>query len=825
MKIKYFVLSVFVAATTMLFAQTVRNPTPEVFVTSRDSLSQLKAVLIVGPIQDGTADAIKETQKIADILRNAGVCVIELYEPDANWNEIIEASWGANIFFYRGHGTNFGKNGTTGGLVLSNDEFISSEQIEKYLNLAENSLIIFQSVCRGAGSSAGDNFDIGIKEATQRVGDYSNPFIKSGSQGYIAFNTNHTIWVLRLFFNKKNLQEIYDETLSYNAKTEFSGNYSGYDNFKIFVSSKPPTSGKATRISYINGIRKVEEIPSIKTYDQAYVGNPEFSIDVMLNNEFCSFHGSLLYAEFISKASEFELKHHYFEAFTAQRQALLCSDAPPISDSKQIVIEIYQKLRKYEKLHKPYTALDYMSNPVKNRALAYKGAQYFVVDNMGNPVGANRFKNLLGSGALGFCFIENGKYGITDINGNVVINAIYDVVQIYGDSVFQLYYNGTMPYLEKNIQVLPANNQDTAWRTNLNIAIFNKHYGIVNRKGEIMLNYQFDTIYWACNRQWLIVEREGKYGIFNPDKNMMLKACAYEKIPVFEKDFIIISQNKNGYLYNGVLHRNGKTIVPVQYDYVQEVASGEFMAYQKTKDRYSYFDIKGKKMPVKYQYQSAFKKSMQAYEENNKKKPAKKKHEKDWNSNNETNNFNIQSLIVNDTLMPSFLRDTLFLLGKHLVTYEEFLNMPLSLTKQWGDSASFEHTLMFSLCAAFNHARNCYYELTKSSLDIDKIDLCKPIILDSYANATAYKLTNDILKQQSSRNTNIVFKNYKQRMKETGCNGYVVKVFSSNSASLRQFVDDCLLNESVFNAISNSETTHLGVGYKDGYFTVLLLKK
>ena len=76
--------------------------------------------------------------------------------------------------------------GKYGGLDLN--KAISSEDIVNDLKLRSNAIIIFKSVCGGAGSSASDDGDIGIKKAIERVSDYSRPFLNIGASAYYANN-------------------------------------------------------------------------------------------------------------------------------------------------------------------------------------------------------------------------------------------------------------------------------------------------------------------------------------------------------------------------------------------------------------------------------------------------------------------------------------------------------------------------------------------------------------------------------------------------------------------------------------------------------------
>jgi hypothetical protein len=250
----------------------------ETVALSHDSLSHLKAVLVVGPIEELTGESIENMKQTASYLRSLGVKVVEVYDPDASWTNVVRAAQGAHIFLYSGHGTYLGEHERPGGFCLSNDAMISSNTIVKDLKLHKNALILFNSVCLGAGSSASDNSDIGVNKAIQRVSDYAQPFVKLGAAGYYANNySNSMVPFLRAFFNKENIKQIYEETTSSLCHIETTQKYSYSPTFEVSVCSSTG-SGFSTRTSYTNGVKKVEEVPMFKEYEIAFVGLPGFTV-------------------------------------------------------------------------------------------------------------------------------------------------------------------------------------------------------------------------------------------------------------------------------------------------------------------------------------------------------------------------------------------------------------------------------------------------------------------------------------------------------------------------------------------------------------------
>ncbi|MBM78141.1 MAG: hypothetical protein CL846_06635 [Crocinitomicaceae bacterium] len=214
--------------------------------------------------------------KIGDFLESRGVKVHKFYNNNSDWEKIKEASKNAHFFIYSGHGSNMGKNGT-GGLVL--EDWITNDQIQNELKLKENALVLFKSVCGGAGSSAGDNGDIGCKEAELRVSDYAEPFLKLGASTYYANNYSEgCISFLKNFFEGQSTKESYDNALSWGVNLHVNKTYMYQPNLKIAISGSSG-GGNCTVITTENGIEIKKQVPCSKSYSISYVGSPYFDIE------------------------------------------------------------------------------------------------------------------------------------------------------------------------------------------------------------------------------------------------------------------------------------------------------------------------------------------------------------------------------------------------------------------------------------------------------------------------------------------------------------------------------------------------------------------
>ena len=244
---------------------------------NKAKLKQLKVVIVIG---NDASSFINEHEEVAVFLRVHGVDVTEIYTPNAKWEKIKEASKGAHIFIYSGHGWISTDKNKDEGIFYLDDGFTYGKQITNELHLNKNALVLFNHVCFGAGSSASDLKDIGINEAVNRVSNYSKIFLNNNIGAYYACNTVGYIKpVLIKFFNGACIKDIYNyEASDYNI-IQYRDKYKYDDKYEIAVSgdrlknnvwrSCPPDK------SYYSTITNT----GFKNYDCAYVGKPNFTVN------------------------------------------------------------------------------------------------------------------------------------------------------------------------------------------------------------------------------------------------------------------------------------------------------------------------------------------------------------------------------------------------------------------------------------------------------------------------------------------------------------------------------------------------------------------
>ncbi len=252
-------------------------------IQAQQKYVSLKALLIVGHQEDGTSSAISDMNKIAAVFELHGIQVYKFYDSKASWGEIKSISPNCNFLVYSGHGSTMGENGESGGLCIN--QMISTSQMLNELRLKPNALILFKSVCMGAGSSAGDEGDIGISEALKRVTSYANPFFKIGASAYYANNYGGGVeGFLKNFLAKETLNNCFTKSAEMWTDIECNKTFSKDSSKNIGIASSAG-GGTSTVTTYHNGVKTVKEVENAKSYDIAYVGAAGFSITAMFSSK------------------------------------------------------------------------------------------------------------------------------------------------------------------------------------------------------------------------------------------------------------------------------------------------------------------------------------------------------------------------------------------------------------------------------------------------------------------------------------------------------------------------------------------------------------
>ena len=244
------------------------------------NIPQREAVFIIGSSIGDHTEVVSNLNEIAGYLESQNFKVTKFYNESNDWEAIKKASTNASIFLYRGHGTELGIDGGFGGIVIG--EFISGQRIAAELKFKNKPIILFSSVCGGAGSSAGDLKDIGITEANKRIVGSSLPFLLAGGVAYYASNyPGGIVSLLKQLFDNKTLEESFialSSDWNHIERNQLLNEKRLNGCYKIGVLSAKG-GGISTVTRTTNGVTTVKKIISPKGYEVAYLGDPTYKMN------------------------------------------------------------------------------------------------------------------------------------------------------------------------------------------------------------------------------------------------------------------------------------------------------------------------------------------------------------------------------------------------------------------------------------------------------------------------------------------------------------------------------------------------------------------
>ena len=214
-----------------------------------------------------------------------------------------------------------------------------------------------------------------------------------------------------------------------------------------------------------------------------------------------------------------------------------------------------------------------------------------------------------------FLLNSEGKYGVIDDKGNIILNAKYDDVKIPNPSkaVFVCYteestsvinekqeqilsqYNGIEPIKLKNIA------SDLVYEKNILTYKESDKYGIIDFEGNKLTDAIYDSIESLTYREGeLLTKKDDKYGVININGYISSDLIISEKERK-ELGYIVQNRNSDGIKY-GYIDKNGQLKLDLEYNEITRV-NDEEQVYIIASKNGKYGFIKNYETVVDFSYQ------------------------------------------------------------------------------------------------------------------------------------------------------------------------------------------------------------------------------
>ena len=188
---------------------------------------------------------------------------------------------------------------------------------------------------------------------------------------------------------------------------------------------------------------------------------------------------------------------------------------------------------------------------------------------------------------------KKNKYGYKDINGAVVIPAVYDMIMPFNEDIARANLDGKYGFLDKSGNSVIPFVYDFIWDfhyIDLTPACIEGLYGYIDRQNHIVLPYIYSRATPFINNTAVVSLPEGassgKTGVIDIRGNYILNP-EYTYINRIGTELFSVKKNSKF----GVYDNTGNVIIPPIYDYISEPCEEIFIVKEGSK--YGVIDISG----------------------------------------------------------------------------------------------------------------------------------------------------------------------------------------------------------------------------------------
>lgn len=175
---------------------------------------------------------------------------------------------------------------------------------------------------------------------------------------------------------------------------------------------------------------------------------------------------------------------------------------------------------------------------------------------------------------------ENGKYGFMELSGRYLLKPLFHHTRLcdFSDGLIEICDDknklGFMD-LEGNIIISPRLDYASDFNNGFAIAGIDRKRGIINKRGEFLVEPKYDQIEngFSCDRAW--VKEEERYGYVDRDGKLII-ALQFEEASSFRNGLACVKINDKW----GLIDIEGNWIIEPRFDDIYEIMIGAKLLYQ-----------------------------------------------------------------------------------------------------------------------------------------------------------------------------------------------------------------------------------------------------
>ncbi len=230
----------------------------------------------------------------------------------------------------------------------------------------------------------------------------------------------------------------------------------------------------------------------------------------------------------------------------------------------------------------------YFTKKSEKAPFSYNG-KMGIIDSVGRVIVEAKYDYILQS------FEENGfhyhmaslnkKDIVINTNGTIIIPAIFDDISPSTNGLFKVKKNGKYSFVDTTGKQMASWFDKTKFfRGGLAPVKIKSQWGFINTRGELQIPPQYTKVSVFSERGQAAVQINGKWGFINK-QNELIIPCTYDRVRFFFNDLCAVKKNNKWGFING----KGEVVIPIIYK--DALFFHCELAAVKIKGRYGYINI------------------------------------------------------------------------------------------------------------------------------------------------------------------------------------------------------------------------------------------
>lgn len=238
----------------------------------------------------------------------------------------------------------------------------------------------------------------------------------------------------------------------------------------------------------------------------------------------------------------------------------------------------------FEKEYDEFRVLD------KNRYFVEIGGKHMMIDKNGHKISLFDYDEVLPFEDGKYLVMKNGKYGLVNYSGKEIVTPKYLYMHKYSNGVaLVMGENNKIGFVDENGKeiVSPKYDYIDDFKGKTSLLVNNKKFGIIDRRGELLLPLQ-DEVIISLGNDLYGIKKSGKYYIENINNGIVLGG-SFDSIGE-ERDGLIPVGNEGKY---GYIDSSGNEIIPLKYTELGVEENGLIVVKDEKSGKFGIMDLDG----------------------------------------------------------------------------------------------------------------------------------------------------------------------------------------------------------------------------------------